>query len=218
MPYKRTYRKRSSRRRPAGGAGRATDSRIAKIAKRVVMRSSETKLHCDTTPAATMASDTAVAVYDLMQVGQGDTIDSRDGDQILAKSLQFRGVVTLTSGVSSVYRIMVFRIPDVNTFTAHLPGVYDCITPEFYANTLGVMYDRTFTIANTLAQAAGGADIRRVVDLKFNLKNRKVQYHDGSTANPTKGGIAIWAVSDRVAAGGTAPTFGFQSVLKFKDP
>lgn len=216
MPYKRTYRKRTSRRRPAGGAGRATNARIAKVAKRVVMRAAETKLHCATMASYSLASDAGTIQNAFMRVPQGDTIDSRDGDVIAPTHLQIRGVLKSAAAVvSSIIRVMVFKASDnaTNPYSSNMPTVYGCVTPAFTAGTERIVYDRLFTLSNALG---GGADTRKVIDLKFPMSG-KLRYADGSASDPPKHNWVVWITSDRNAASGVAPTAQFETVFKYKD-
>lgn len=155
MPY-RYVRKGKVRRRPARGRGLTKHQRIQ--VKRLVTRQQEIKA-IDT---GVLQSPTAAGLCQVLTMPpQGDSLSTRDGDEIVIKKLQFR-LNIIIADTTNIVRLIVFRWADDNTLAANIPTPNQVLqslnVASFYNYTthrdgqVQVMYDRTWALSSAGVQ------------------------------------------------------------------
>lgn len=151
MPY-RYVRKGRVRRR--AGRGRGLTKHQRSQVKRLVTRQQEIKA-IDT---GVLQSPTAAGIVSVLNMpAQGDSLSTRDGDEIVVKKLQFR-LNMIIADTTNIVRLVVFRWADDNTLAANIPTPNQVLqtlsATSFYNYTtyrdgqMVPIYDRTWALSS----------------------------------------------------------------------
>jgi len=206
--YKRKYKKGTK-------ANPVMKREMAKVANKVLKAHQESKFH-DNDDLGSGISD-AGTLFDLSLIPQGDTDQTRDGDQIYLKSIMGRYSVT-GSDNSNIIRVIIVQYITENaglTGTKILQALGAGAVFQNYAHDyksqVRILYDKTHTMGN-----ATTASIPLVKTYKVMITKgfkRKIQYLGGGTN--TVGGIRMFVVSDSAAA--SHPVIAFSLRLNYTD-
>lgn len=200
------YRRRFSRRR-------VPSKRFVRQVRHVITKTAEKK-YWDTSVTSTPVSASGT-VLDLTPIPQGDTDQSRDGDQLTLRSIQGR-FQFIAADATNICRIIIFQWFIDTTVSGVSPLVDQVI--QTISNPLAsynhdgrynfrILYDRTFSMDTTDDLTASG----RIYIYKG--LRRKVQYHGGVTGGKNK--IYILYISDSGAI--THPSLTYYTRVTFSD-
>lgn len=162
----------------------------------------------ETSGVATTGSITTGVVNNLLPISQGDSANTRDGNQITLRSLRLNGLFSNNNGTtitdSLAYRIILFQ--DKQQVSDMSPQVSDVLSQ---ASVIGmynypdvvkrfkILYDRSFTIN---AQAADGTSGPYTVQKTWThwlfptMKN--VKFNGTAGSDLQKGGVYMLMISD----------------------
>lgn len=218
-PYKKTYAKKAS------------NKRIATIAKQAVMRVAETKENYRVISGA-LYNDQYFFNNVLAQLTNGDSSTQKEGDKIFMKSLSFKGFFqpalgSVASAVSNTYlRLMLvaseqeYTNPIFNwaAFNNDLNISGEYMNPHWNRKRYQILKNRMYVI-NTDSSAVDLNYKRKYFTFNYNF-NRNIQFREGSVYTRFKQYYLIAAVYNQ-NNGTTTPT-SFITVagslkLSFKD-
>lgn len=195
MIAKRTFnRKRTYRRKRPSTFRKA----VSTIAKRVVLRQSETKTAEYTHPTSATGTNGSFFAY-WKQVVQGDSQNNRDGDRIHALGIKFRSFIYVNSSLVSAantdavyYRLVIFSAKrPIGSITDSGLDYYKAVDPEL----LNIHYDRLHSFDNS----------KRVHCFQRYIKfNRIVQYNPSGGECSKNELYAVLLPQQTIAAGLTA--------------
>lgn len=154
------YRRRpaSNRRRPAYGRRRTTYPRskraFGRFARKVVRRAQEKKYHVDKSDWNSVAgtaeiveiAHTAPAVWNLTSIPQGDSVNTRDGDQIALRSLDIQLRVAVNEG----YTATSTYSPWNNYLTVHQPDMIRVIVWQWFPTVAPTTPGSAMALSNIL--------------------------------------------------------------------
>lgn len=211
-PQKKSYRKRTSRKRNYRGT---TRKYIAKVAKQVVMRTKESHNVCT---ESNFTVGTSANWANLLAVPQSVSADGRIGDTVIPTKVSIRfhayNASTSEENVVRVFLIQMKRGQGTPS-TASFPSVLGCFDQDSLAK-FRVLYDKTFTIRQYDSAITGRTGIMHID--KYGRALIKAQWDEGSTgalAPDLGGGLYLCAVSDSIAS--SHPTVYFGSKVHYKD-
>lgn len=193
MYKKRTYKKRSK-----------ADSKIAKIAKNVVLRNTETKRWLITTPTEQSLSSAVTTVIDeLSQVALGSSQPNlRDGNSIMPLSMNFKYLLYNNAAVPVYVRVVLY-LADAGEFSATTDsfllnndsepttltaeGLADIVSP-LNVQDLKIKYDRIHLISglgdSTSVEGANGM-------FTCKLPNRKRIFALGDSGDSVRDNLRV---------------------------
>lgn len=144
-------------------------------------------------------------------LARGNNQNQRIGHVVTAKSILinldvYPIITTSLQTVHQWFRVMVVRVHEFNGdnvnlqmdkyFTTNFPVVTSLprvdINPK---DNISVLYDKTFEFHNTISQAI----MRKVVKIKINCNNCKVQYNGGTAGNLgdiDRNAYVLWVFTD----------------------
>lgn len=220
MPYKKRYKKRTSR--PTYmGCGRMVMSDAQKalaLARGVkALLNVEYKFH--TVSATTQSiTDTASATA-LTNLSQGDTATTRDGSQVKFTSLRFGyNLKSNPSGTMSTVRLMLVHDKQTNEAQATATDVLQDSTPvdaiiSAYnidnVSRFNILYDKVHTLVNT----SSVGQVTRTIHKKLNLKVR-YDGNAGDVTDLTQDSIFLIMVASTTT---NDPAISFQIRLRYLD-
>lgn len=159
------------------------------------------------------AVDFSGTIYDLSGIAQGDTDVTRDGDEIMPKSLNIRGSMVIADS-TNVMRFIVFRwlqstTPVVTDILG--VGVGSLFGPYAPYNVdsrqkFNVLYDKIQELGSTSQQVA-------LINKFLPLAQKSVQYSAGTTTGTNK----IWALAISDSGAASHPGIAFTHELRFTD-
>lgn len=180
---KRNYK---SKKRMSRGS-KLTMAKVKAIVEKSINKKAELK-SVDVSHAST--SPTVLAPlqrYDYLEVAQGDTGLTRDGQEITARNINIRSHLTATDGDS--VRIVWVWIPG-DTMDAGLIADFTALTyngflPRYQDQHYTVLSDKVYQ----MNPSAGSEIYHKDINYNFNLKNKKVVY-SGSAGTIERGEIS----------------------------
>lgn len=167
-------------------------------------------------------------------ISRGNTVQTRDGDYITAKSIQIQGLLSVGMSASpyqSAVRIMIVRWDDSNNATtfpvsAATPAtgyLFNTATPYTYAmynfnnmdiaSSFKILYDKVHTLVMPTTASA----ITKRLDIKVNCKDHKVSYKGGNVgtgADIDTGQYWLISFTDNTTAG---TNFRYDAKFNFVD-
>lgn len=190
-------------------APRAPDSKVRAYVQQAIARNQETKhltLSYDTT-----VQDAARAPLDnsIVAIGQGDTQETRTGNQILVTGLYGRFMVRSADTTNFVRAVLYIPKDPTVTLTSVALDYIDSIDQDKFT----VLYDRVFNL-NT----AGGNQKIFTIARKFNRGARKgiqVQYSGTASTDQSRNNLHLYFVSDSTVVS-DPPIYGYMMTY-FKD-
>lgn len=128
----------------------------------------------------------------------GDSSSTRDGNRVKAEKLNLRVLLTTNNNASSNpyqgFRIMVVKPSGgIALAAADFPSNGMTGVPnQDQLNKYRVLLDKTYYL-NEPINAQNAMEVLK----EFNIKlNHNIEYAGSATADPTKGGIEVWIISD----------------------
>lgn len=176
--------------------------------KKMILRSSETKFHSETVSADSIG--TVGNNYTLSDIGQGDTANTRDGNQILTTGLYQRYIISRTT-IAGAADDTVLRV------IAYIPraSVADTLT---VATNAFVDMDKFTVLSDKLFLLTENSPLKQFTYKKSFKKGRSLgmvtQWSSGTSTAWTKNPIKLYVVSDNNL---NKPTFSMTSKTFFKD-
>lgn len=170
------------------------------------------------------AITTSGSGYNLTAIGTGSSQNNRVGNQIVLKSLRFKG--SFYAGTSSLVgndhnneiRILVLKVKDPQDISTIAPNniftTYSSFSTRAMVDTnkFTVLYDKTKVTHNSTEDAIVPAQF----DFSINLRKMRVRYTSNQASTPSHGQLILYAVSD--SSGIPHPTSYSCSVrLKYYD-
>jgi len=153
-------------------------------------------------------------VFGLTEVTQGDTDQTRDGDQLTLTSLQLRWQAIIGDTANYV-RVIVFQwlansVPTINSVLLSLPLGGEVLSPYNHDTryVFRVLYDKTVLLTNVGKPSSEVYDVRLI---KF--PRNRVQYEAGGTTGTNK--IYCITLSDSGAV--SHPAVNMYWKTNFKD-
>ncbi len=185
MPHK--HRQRRFKR------GRQSFSRRV---KKVIEQQAENKFLDDSVTDSSLVDTDSNSLQNgiAIQVPQGDTESSRDGNKLMAKGLTMR--ILMTTTVSASVRFLMIKVPvfdaglDFNT-----PFAAVGVNGQLPRNTEGkykVLWDKTLNID---PDSKGSIALKRYQPL-----NSKMEYISASTAAPIRNNVLLYAFTNNSTA------------------
>ncbi len=220
MPYKKRYKKRSTRPTYMGcGKMVMNDAQKALMIARGVKALLNVEYKAHTVVAQTSdITDTASATA-LTNLVQGDTTTTRDGSQVKFTSLRFGYVLKAnTSATRATVRLMLVHDKQTNEAQATATDVLqdstpiDAITSAYNIDNVSrfrILYDKV----HTLVIAGDTSVVHRTIHKKLNLKVR-YDGNAGDVTDLTQDSIFLIMVSDTVT---NDPNISFQIRLRYLD-
>lgn len=202
--------RRNFRRARRPGKGRVPRA-VRTFVQRKIQRNIETKFRLATYSGSNIPDSASTPINTLLNaVGQGDTQNARNGNQIFATG--FYGKFVLAAGDSTnIVRVVMYIPKDSQyTFYSSPPGITSLIDQDKFT----VLYDRYISLDTYNPQKV------LTIARKWNRGSRRgiqCQYSGtGSTeSDPSKNPIYIYFVSDSSAVAHPTVTGNFR--LYFKD-
>lgn len=187
------------------------EAMVKKVVNKTINQQSEWKHHTRTT---TIAVDDVGVMTDHCAVAQGDADTDRDGDQIMAYSMNFRYTYGGADN-TNVARIIFFQwfpqsTPAINDILIFATG-YEVLSMynTDKADQYKILYDRTFDFelngAGTLETHSRSGKIK--------LSRKKIKYNAGTTVGSNK--VYSLVVSDSTAI--AHPGFFCVTKLNYRD-
>ncbi len=185
MPQRRS---RTSRK------NKTSDRRIAKIAKKVLYKNSETKCKMIHFNESSFTTGAHAYYYDPMNISEGTGPDNRVGQQITLSGYQLKGVFKSNAPNEHQYiRMILFYAKDRSNFDVnselhvssnHLPltgatiGGLDKIYHPLNKALVTPLYDKTIKIAPYSNTQSDGT---RLFNFFVKLHNRKISFENTAT-------------------------------------
>lgn len=206
-PYKRYYK-----RRPYGKPSKNFSKKVNKV----VMKQSEKKYWDVATTAVSV--DITGSITDLTSIAQGDTDQTRDGDQLYLRSIKGKAQIQVAD-TTNIVRFIIFQwymdtnvVGSAPTVSQILQSVGTAIGPMSGYNHDGrynfrILYDRTCFLDTTDKVQCG---------LQWYINKglrRKMQFHGGATGGKNK--IYLLLLSDSGAA--THPSVAYYNRTAYSD-
>jgi len=199
-------------------AGQAALTAVASLKRRIAAATEVKSEDVTTTFAAPNTMLDTVVVTNLCQVGQGNGVSQRVGQQITAKRLSVRYHIEAQSSQAAIARVLIVQWkkqqPDTNPGLANVfentgagqAGI-SCyaFTAEFKEN-FRVLHDATYAI-----DAATRKSIFKEIDMPLNFK---IAFNGSATSDIEKNGIYMFQQSDLSTS---APKIWFSSRLQYTD-
>ncbi len=179
----------------------------------VVRGSQEMKKHeVNDFQTATDVSSTATLTH-ISDIASGDGWGNRDGNEVYAKYLQLRTILT-AADTTNVMRLCVVAWDGGDALTAadifeNTGSGAELVSPYIVKREtpFRVLYDKTFALATT------GSTAVRTPKIAINLKGRKIRWDGGNGNSYGPGQLWFLAVSDSGAV--THPTIQADGYLTF---
>lgn len=149
----------------------------------------------DTTIGPTGASNAAWTTLEPLQlIPQGDSVTSRDGNKVLQKKLQFKGIIEpdplATSG--TLLRMVIIKTNDANfSGTDYAPASVYSMRNLLQTNELFSVYDHVFHLGGT-----GDAYGPHIIDGKFPC-DFHLQFEGASTNWPDTNQLWVMFISNQ---------------------
>lgn len=210
---------RKYRRRRAG----VSDKRIKRVAKRTILRSTETKNHSEYDVSPVELTSTELTAVDLTNVGQGDGVSQRVGGSISPSSFFFRyNFYAKTSGVGDTIRITLFRwrgesaptYSDILQLDASAPAklVSHVTNDKGKKPYFTILYDRIHSVPPYASTYTGQSQHITVRIPASRLA--KIKFDTSATTGPNH--IYLLATGGTISGTG-ATSLNYSSNLSFKD-
>lgn len=203
--FSRKYSRSGASRRLAAARkkrslGRLQRAAVARIAKKVVNKSKESKRHCIDYESGLSVTTTA-SFTSLYSIAQGDGATTRDGSFIQPTKVYIKYKVR-SSAVSTANAVRVMLIQTKRGVTSlsgsDIPTYLGCYETDMLSK-YNVLYDRTHNIVEYGIVAQTGVNYINV----YGKRLRRCQWDDASTSAvaPNEGGaVYLVCVSDDGAA------------------
>lgn len=204
-PSKRTF---SRRRRPAT----APTSAFAQKVRSVQFSSVETKRKQMAVVSQAVGSDAPVNVL-LHDIDTGDTLGSRDGEEVYFRGVLSRASVAYNSASanpSQAVRFIIYHPRQQNDILT-TAGIYSYIEPERYQ----VYLDRTYLVDTNGPTAKFMTLGKRFHNSK--IPGLKMKWKSGTGTDITKGALYLYITSDTTVAA-NPPTVNATTQVFYKDP
>ncbi len=186
-------------------------SAVTSIARKELQRNMEWKHNLVST---TDTASTSGFIRDLSAVPQGDTDITRDGDALMASSVDIRYTI-FSADNYNVWRVIVFQWHPITTPVVAdiLNNVASSNVNAFYetdhAHMFKIMYDKTWTLNENVS----GTSVALSGRFKVRVPRKQVKYLNTSTTGTNK--VYYLLISDSGAA--SHPGWNFSSKLNYTD-
>lgn len=213
---KRRYQKRRRRRRPARGGGYlGTASRALAVAYGVKRLLNVEKKYIDSTPGSGGVSVSSSGTVTLLNgCAQGDTDQTRDGNQMKMTSMSLRGYVTNHPSAANTSVRMMILIKKSNDGAAPVPNlVLDSLSPNSLYNRDHIHRYKVLSDKRYVLNSAARTNIQFTLNIPM---DEKVRY-DGTTASVAdidKSGLYILLISDQST---NTPIFYYNARVNYVD-
>lgn len=206
------WRKRKKRRYGSHNAMHVAKTALSKVRK--LERKQEVKFFDNAVTNIATVNSTG-DIRSLALIGEGNAVNSRDGEKIspffLKLRLNWQGV---TGGTTDIYRTIVFR--DLRQIEGGTPAVSDILrdtspVSQFNTDTRGrwkILYDETFTSAN---DSAIRLNFVTIVNVKLTLP---MTFADGLATSISKNGLYMINISNLAA---NLPAINYSTRLFYND-
>lgn len=186
MMYKGRYPNAPKYNKPKIG-GKMTAKKVETIAKKAVLKLSETKHVSQSTENAQLYHNSVGIPFNgLLQLAQGDAENQRIGDEVIGRSLKLKfWLSTKLDRQNVIYRIILLRLPKDQETGAFDPmeavtgnKLIDYINTEKYTP----VFQKFVKIQGTTTHASGATtqEVSKLVSFNINLKDRKIKYENDS--------------------------------------
>lgn len=228
------YRKRKSAYAVTSGRvakkPRMTTKRVASIAKKAVMKASETKKHSLEVVETTLSTNGGIDVQYPLQLPGTSGQGGRVGHKVNPIGIDIRGhIITQAQGSATIARVMVVRLKDMaaNPVTELLETNAGNVTAS--SNDISKMYRRlntdSFEILSSkyinLTPNASGFNATRLFRMWVPLRKiRQLTYEGAAATNPNRNDVAIivYAADAANDASNLLYEVSYNSTFYFKDP
>lgn len=215
---------------PAGklvkiSTGKRTTKQVANLALREVrkLKKSQELKYFDTDDTSTVSATWAVVGSDYLDMAQGDTSNTRDGDKINLRSIHLKGSYTpsTTLDVSQMIRLALYWVPD-NVALAQPAPFTDSSVNAFrdvaYTGLVRVLWDRVFIVSPKVDNQATPIDLSyKKVYFDKNIKLSKIlSYNSDVSSVPLDGKLVLMHMCDAVG-GGTASSLAVRIRVRYTD-
>lgn len=202
---KRTYNKKRKS---------SQNKKIARIAKSVLYKNTETKVKMNHINELNLSSTVSGSFYDPMVISEGTGPDERLGNELTLSGYQLKGVLHNNNDSSFQYlRMALFYTTDraqvttsselfINNLQVPLTGAtiggLDLMYHPFNKSKVKVLYDKVHKVAPL---GAGNSSGTKFFNMFVKLKNKKITYEHGTSGNAENVSprlhLGLWtAVSD----------------------
>lgn len=187
------------------------NKKLNRLAQKVKLQAPELKYYDNESSGAVL---TTASVTKLSNMAQGDTEVTREGKEVVARSLHCRGYITQHASASwTNVRCMIVLDRE---YDGADPGITDILDSSYAYSYLNmskagrfqVLWDKTFLLSS---------GIKDSVQFKINKKLRhKVKYQgtDGTAASLESGQLLFIRFSDEAT---NTPTLSLESRFRFMD-
>jgi len=208
---------------------RLTTRRVASIAKKAVMKVTETKKHSLEKTEVVLSTNGGVSVESPLQLATGSGHGTRIGHKVNPIGLDIRGHIFVTGGVNMIAKVMVVRIKD---YLATLPGeLLETNSGNVTAssNDISKMYRRinadSFEVLSskyiTLVPNFTAGPQTKMFRMWIPLKKLRTLTYEGTAATtPNRNDLAIivYAADAANDSGGSNYELSYNSTFYYKDP
>lgn len=208
---------------------RLTPRRVVSIAKRAVMKVSETKKHSLEKSEILLSTNNGYSYDSPLQLATGSGNGTRIGHKINPIGIDLRGHVFVTNGASIIVRVMVVRRKDM---LATIPGELletNGGNVTIASNDISKMYRRinsdSFEVLaskyiSMVPQFSGGPQ-SKMFKMWIPLKKIRTLIYEGTAANPPNMNdcsIVIWGADAANDSGGNNYEVSYNATFYYKDP
>lgn len=162
---------------------------------------------------ATVTPTSSGSITALSNIPQGDTMGSRHGNSVLAKSLTFKGLVTHNQSATNTLTTM-YIIQDKQQVSDTAPAVADIFDVATYG-PIGVLNANNVGRFKILVKKKLIQDGSRVISLDFFKKmNTHLRFNGTAGTDVQKGGLYLVLISNQTA---NPPSVQYLSRLGYYD-
>jgi len=208
MPYKKYYKKSKK----SKNVSKPMQKAIQKVVNRSLSKEQEEKYQVFY--LATNV-DYSGAIVDVTAISQGDTDTTRDGDEIMPKSLNIRGTF-VNADSTNAYRLIVFRYKNDTSLTGN-PAMTNILnlTASVTAPFQSYYHDarKTYNILHDSMYVTDTNNSIRKFNLHIPLARKSVNYINGATTGINK--IYVGVISDSAAS--THPAVSLVAEIRYTD-
>lgn len=181
-------------RRRSNPRAKKNDRHIAKIAKKVLYKNSETKVKMNHINENSFSTNSFGSFYDPMIIEEGTGPDNRIGNNISLSGYQIKGVMSTNATSTHQYLRMVlywsksrdnygsssefFINSSQNTLTGASIGGLDKMYHPLNKALVTPVFDKVFKIA---PYGSGNSDGTKFFNVFVKLRNRKITYENNQT-------------------------------------
>lgn len=215
MPYRRNARRTRAPR------GRKLNKREKNEVKRLIAVRQELKYHVSQTSVLSVGA--AGQIFQISDIAQGDTDQTRDGDRLMLKKFFVRGVVQY-SDATNLFRLIFFQWKPATTPTiasvllngpSGNPDVWSSYTHDL-RQQVNILWDKTWHLEGNASASTSPLTTTSQRMFKVTIARRfakQLQYTGGTTTGTNQ----IWylALSDSSAVG--HPTMTMSVKFHFTD-